>query len=79
VQLARTISKEDRMSIGMEGGKKQIVLISCINQLRNNKIMTHDTKFTCATSEKCGTRPRALERIDQGPTRAGHDAVSCIL
>jgi hypothetical protein len=49
------------MSIGMEGGKNKL-LISCINQLRNNKIMTHSTKYTCATSKKCGTRPRAWNR-----------------
>jgi hypothetical protein len=43
--------------------KKQVVE-QLIKPAEKQQIMTYESKFTCATSEKCGTRPRAWN--DQG-------------
>jgi hypothetical protein len=45
--------------------KKQVVE-QLIKPAEKQQIMTHESKFTCATCEKCGMRPRA--RNDQKST-----------
>jgi hypothetical protein len=63
--LAQAIRRETNKTgcqLGWRVGKKVVEQLR--KQLRNNKIMTRESKFACATSEKCGTRPRAWN--DQG-------------
>jgi hypothetical protein len=79
-RLVQAISKKDRMSIGMEGGKTNCVEKICevAEKQQNNDPSIVHTRFTCATVN-VWNETEGLEREDQGPTRAGQDAVSCLL
>jgi hypothetical protein len=62
--LAKSIGTKERQNVNWDGGWEKQVVEQLIKPAEKQQIMTHESKFTCVTSEKCGTRPRAWN--DQG-------------